>query len=63
MRLGTVDDFHLHETKLRPRTEIFVEGRVGWWGGIEGAGRFVGGSKGPRVAGEAVEGAASPGAR
>lgn len=36
MRIGTVDDFHLHETKLRPQKEIFVKGRVGWWGGMEG---------------------------
>ncbi|KAE9406069.1 hypothetical protein BT96DRAFT_963625 [Gymnopus androsaceus JB14] len=26
----TVDDFHLHETKLKPRAEQFVEDRVGW---------------------------------
>ncbi|KAM3079854.1 hypothetical protein ACMFMF_003275 [Clarireedia jacksonii] len=38
MRIGTVDDFSLHETKLRPRLEQFVESRVDWLGhgGIEG---------------------------
>jgi hypothetical protein len=34
LRLGTVDDFHLHETKLRPKTEIFVKDRVEWLGGV-----------------------------
>ena len=37
LRVGTVDDFHLHETKLRPRREIFVKDRVGWVGAVEGA--------------------------
>ncbi|KAI9737245.1 MAG: hypothetical protein M1818_005777 [Claussenomyces sp. TS43310] len=36
LRIGTVDDFHLHETKLRPRVEQFVESRVGWLSGVEG---------------------------
>lgn len=36
MRIGTVDDFHLHETKLRPQVEQFVESRVGWLEPIEG---------------------------
>ncbi|KAF7885146.1 hypothetical protein EAF00_010964 [Botryotinia globosa] len=30
LRIGTVDDFHLHETKLRPGVEQFTGGRVGW---------------------------------
>lgn len=30
LRIGTVDDFHLHETKLKPSLEQFTEGRVGW---------------------------------
>lgn len=30
LRIGTVDDFRLHETKLRPQREQFVENRVGW---------------------------------
>ncbi|KAF8210824.1 Mss4-like protein [Mycena galopus ATCC 62051] len=36
LRIGTVDDFALHETKLRPRVEQFVETRVGWLCGAEG---------------------------
>lgn len=37
LRIGTVDDFHLHETKLRPRVEQFTKDRVGWLNGVEGA--------------------------
>ncbi|CAN8100255.1 unnamed protein product [Discula destructiva] len=37
LRLGTVDDFNLHETKLRPQIEQFIETRVGWFPGVEGA--------------------------
>lgn len=29
-RIGTVDDFEMHETKLRPQAEQFVERRVNW---------------------------------
>ncbi|KII86864.1 hypothetical protein PLICRDRAFT_143402 [Plicaturopsis crispa FD-325 SS-3] len=36
MRLGTVDDFHLHETKLVPRVEQFTKDRVSWLHGAEG---------------------------
>ena len=36
LRIGTVDDFHLHETKLRPRIEQWTKYRVSWWGGVEG---------------------------
>ena len=36
LRIGTVDDFHLHETKLRPRVEQFTKDRVGWLRGVEG---------------------------
>jgi len=36
LRLGTVDDFHLHATKLKPQREIFVKDRVGWLSAIEG---------------------------
>ncbi|KAF7345656.1 putative glutathione-dependent formaldehyde-activating gfa [Mycena venus] len=28
LRIGTVDDFHLHETKLKPAVEQFVEERL-----------------------------------
>jgi hypothetical protein len=30
LRTGTVDDFSLAETKLRPQAEQFVETRAGW---------------------------------
>ena len=30
LRIGTVDDFHLHETKLKPQIEQFTKGRVAW---------------------------------
>ncbi|KAJ6524418.1 Mss4-like protein [Mycena vulgaris] len=36
LRVGTVDDFNLHETKLKPRAENFVKDRVSWLGGVEG---------------------------
>jgi hypothetical protein len=36
LRIGTVDDFHLHETKLKPKRESYVGDRVGWLCAIEG---------------------------
>ncbi|KAJ3005816.1 hypothetical protein HKX48_000457 [Thoreauomyces humboldtii] len=36
LRIGTVDDFHLHETKLKPQVEQFVEDRVAWARPCEG---------------------------
>ncbi|MCJ1472717.1 hypothetical protein MMC13_001366 [Lambiella insularis] len=36
LRIGTVDDFHLHETKLKPRVEQFTKNRVNWLSGAEG---------------------------
>ncbi|KAF1931979.1 uncharacterized protein M421DRAFT_90167 [Didymella exigua CBS 183.55] len=36
LRLGTVDDFNLAETKLKPRTEIFTKDRVSWIPGVLG---------------------------
>jgi hypothetical protein len=45
MRIGTVDDFRLHETKLRPQKELFTKDRVSWFGGVEGAQQFQGGSR------------------
>jgi len=36
LRIGTVDDFSLHETKLKPRHEIFKEDRVCWLTGAVG---------------------------
>jgi hypothetical protein len=42
LRIGTVDDFSLHETKLRPQTELFTKDRVSWFHGVEGAQQFEG---------------------
>lgn len=36
LRIGTVDDFSLHETKLKPRVEQFCKDRVSWLKGGEG---------------------------
>ena len=42
MRIGTVDDFNLHETKLKPRIEQFVKSRVGWFTGGQGVEQIEG---------------------
>ena len=44
LRIGTVDDFTLHETKLRPRIETFTKDRVDWFTGVAGAKQFVRGT-------------------
>lgn len=36
LRLGTVDDFNLHETTLKPRIEQYCKDRVDWFEGVEG---------------------------
>ena len=36
MSIGTVDDFSLHETKLKPRIEQFTKDRVNWFHGGDG---------------------------
>ncbi len=36
MRVGTVDDFALHETILKPQVELFSKDRVGWLAPVEG---------------------------
>lgn len=36
LRLGTVDDFSLHENELKPQVEQYVERRVNWLEGIKG---------------------------
>lgn len=36
LRLGTVDDFNLVETKLRLRTEVFIKDWVSWFPGVPG---------------------------
>jgi hypothetical protein len=40
LRVGTVDDFNLHETKLKPRRENYVKDRVCWLSAVEGAEQF-----------------------
>ncbi|KAI1472764.1 Mss4-like protein [Daldinia caldariorum] len=42
LRLGTVDDVALHETRLKPRVEQYVKDRVGWLRGAEGARQVLG---------------------
>ncbi|KAH6624165.1 Mss4-like protein [Chaetomium sp. MPI-SDFR-AT-0129] len=42
LRLGTVDDFNLAETKLRPTTEHFTKNRVGWLSELKGVKHFEG---------------------
>ena len=44
LRVGTVDDFHLHETRLRPEKEIFCKDRVAWLGPVEGMEQLEAGS-------------------
>lgn len=39
-RIGTIDDFSLQETKFRPQIEQFVNDRVDWFSGVEGAQKF-----------------------
>lgn len=36
MRVGTVDDFALHDTVLKPQIEIFAKDRLGWLKPLEG---------------------------
>jgi hypothetical protein len=42
LRVGMVDYFHLHETKLKPQVEQFIESRVGWLHGLERVPQVVG---------------------
>lgn len=42
LRIGTVDDFNLHETKLKPRIEQFGKDRVSWLKGGEGVEQDMG---------------------
>lgn len=36
LRIGTVDDLNLHETKLRPKVEQYTKDRVNWLHPIDG---------------------------
>jgi hypothetical protein len=42
-RIGTIDDFDLMESKLKPRLEQFTKNRVSWFKGAEGVAQFEGG--------------------
>ena len=42
LRLGTVDDFNLAETALRPRIEQYEKDRVAWFGGMDDVQKFQG---------------------
>lgn len=41
LRVGSVDDFSLHETRLRPTVEQFTKDRPAWKKPVEGAKQFV----------------------
>jgi hypothetical protein len=45
-QIGTIDDLALHEEKLKPMAEQFVEGRVGWLSPVEGVKQWEGMSTG-----------------
>ncbi|KPM46400.1 hypothetical protein AK830_g101 [Neonectria ditissima] len=49
LRIGTVDDFNLHETKLKPRVEQFIENRVSWFSGVDGVKQVEGIAYKPRI--------------
>ena len=36
LRIGTIDDFNLHETKVKPQFEQFTKSRPSWLKGVEG---------------------------
>lgn len=42
LRIGTVDDFKLAETALKPEYELYTKHRVGWLKDIEGMGHMEG---------------------
>lgn len=42
LRIGTVDDFSLHEGLLKPQIEQFTKDRVGWVKGAEGVEQYEG---------------------
>jgi len=41
LRLGTVDDFQLHETKLKPQEEHFASNRVAWLKPVDGTKQVI----------------------
>jgi hypothetical protein len=42
LRIGSVDDFSLHETVLKPTVEQYVDQRVAWLSDIPGMDHAVG---------------------
>ncbi|KAJ5405842.1 hypothetical protein N7465_007126 [Penicillium sp. CMV-2018d] len=48
LRTGTVDDFTLHETKLKPRVEVYTKDRVGWLCGVTGMEQIAGSANAPK---------------
>lgn len=41
LRVGSVDDFSLHETRLRPTMEQFTKDRVAWKAPTEGTKQYI----------------------
>jgi hypothetical protein len=54
LRIGTVDDFHLHESKLKPRVEQYAKDRVGWLRDADGVKQVQGSAYTPRQRREAL---------
>jgi hypothetical protein len=50
LRIGTVDDFSLHETNLRPRVEQYTKDRVGWLDAANGVRQVEGSAYTPKGA-------------
>lgn len=49
LRTGTVDDFNLHETALKPRFEVFTKNRVGWLSSANGVEQVEGSTYTPKT--------------
>lgn len=45
LRIGSVDDLILHETKLKPQWEQFTKDRVSWFTGVPGIRQIEGNSE------------------
>ncbi|KAL4916482.1 Mss4-like protein [Aspergillus aurantiobrunneus] len=51
LRIGTVDDFNLHESKLKPRVEQYTKDRVEWLREADGVQQVQGSAYTPRSRG------------
>ncbi|KAL1901126.1 hypothetical protein Sste5346_002193 [Sporothrix stenoceras] len=49
LRIGTVDDFTLHETKLKARIEQYTDDRVGWLCNVDGMEQYGGSGFGKKA--------------